>query len=506
MKKRIKYDLIFSLGRACGCSQSLRQAKLQHLSFPGDWTAPMSPPQEHDLRIRVENLCSSCADFFNLEDFQRQKDLPLTKKTVYINTRTHYTFNHDFPINGDFATELPKVVMKYRRRRERLLELFGKSRRVLAVNMDIPGAAFSNTLEDCRFARKRLNERFAPAKFDFLLVSHDPNRTFSQRTFKAVEDGLFHLSFDFLDRKRTDLPNQPDLILTSAALAEHFAVKDYRAPEEKHRFTAAKRAKRYARLGVDNAFAYHRMRLSIWLHGRFNFLCDLIARLRRKRFSQTVILGFNCEPAFRFYRRWGFLDSSLFAWSNTKSLETLTSAIRNLPKLGSETFSFHEASRMWRCDVSGIFFHGRMKPVPGAPAPTATEIEADREELCSRLAHLKEKFIRYATNNDSTLFIYKPRESDAEDPAFGRKLDELEIALTALGAKNWKLLVICERKMLGRMPQGPDRVFRAVNEYNPGTDVTNAKKGDGSGWNRIFSEFAPLRILPKAHGFKFEAV
>ena len=43
--------------------------------------------------------------------------------------------------------------------------------------------------------------------------------------------------------------------------------------------------------------------------------------------------------------------------------------------------------------------------------------------------------------------------------------------------------------MLKRMPQGPNRIFRAVNAYNPGAEVTNPKKGDGAGWNRIFALF-----------------
>ena len=505
--KRIKYDLIFAIGRACGCSETLRKAGLQHLSFPGDWTAPMSPGQDHDLRLRADTLCGDLSGFFRPEDFHlRNTNRSVTGMAIYENLRTHYLFNHDFPFGGDFASDLPKIAEKYRRRKNRLFELIGRSRRVLVVSMDVPGDRYVNTPDDCRYARKRLGERFPSVKFDCLLVSHDPARPFEQRTFEVVEDGLFHISFDILDRKRTDLRNQPDLTLTSAALAERFAVRDYRSPEEKRRHAETRRQKRYARLGTSDALSYQLMRLKLWWHGRFNPLLGLAARMRRRKFAHIAILGVNCEPAFRFYRRWGFLDSSLFAWSNTWNLKTLTAAIRNLPALGAGTFTFHEPSRMWRCDASGVFFHGRLKPVKGAPAPTAAEIEADREELRSRLAHLKEKLVRYATAPETTLFVCKLCESDAEDPALGRKLDDLEDALAALGAMDRQLLVICERKMLGRMPQGPNRVFRAVNAYNPGAEVTNPKKGDGAGWNRIFSEFAPLRVLQKAHAFKFEAV
>ena len=54
------------------------------------------------------------------------------------------------------------------------------------------------------------------------------------------------------------------------------------------------------------------------------------------------------------------------------------------------------------------------------------------------------------------------------------------------------------------MPSSEHRIFRAVKAFNPLAKVTSADLGDPVGWNAIFSEFAPAKILPKAHGFKFE--
>ena len=427
-----------------------------------------------------------------------------TGKAVYINAETRYIFNHDFPIGCDFPTEIQKVAAKYRKRYNRLLELFAKSERVLFVRMDIPGGDDPTSVEACRLARKRLNERFAPAKFDALLVSYDPTVPFERRRFEKVEEGLFRLTFDYLDRTNP-LPLQPDTSLTSVALAEHFSVDDYRTAEEKRSFAKARRRKRLQRL--KDKIVRHLdkllLHLSCWFHGRFNLLDDIRARRNRRKFSQFVILGFNCETAFRFYRRWGFLDSSLFAWANSGDLGLLTKAIARLSELGTGTFTFHAPSRMWRCDRTRLYFHGKMRPRPGAPAPTEDELSADREDLRSRLAHLKEKFVAYATNDKPTLFVYR-LGNDARLPGLDEKLTALEKALRDLGTVNGQLLVVCERADLKRMPQAPGRIFRAVNRFNPPDNVTNSKRGDSAGWNRIFTEFAPERILPKAHGFKFE--
>lgn len=246
------YNLIFGFGQSCGCSSSLRRAGLQFLTFPGDWTGPLwhdasHPPLAHELQHRVETLCQGGPGFMEEKSFFAKGTVSNTGKAVYINAETRYIFNHDFPIGCDFPTEIQKVAAKYRKRYNRLLELFAKSERVLFVRMDIPGGDDPTSVEACRLARKRLNERFAPAKFDALLVSCDPTVPFERRRFEKVEEGLFRLTFDYLDRTNP-LPLQPDTSLTSVALAEHFSVDDYRTAEEKRSFAKARRRKRLQRL------------------------------------------------------------------------------------------------------------------------------------------------------------------------------------------------------------------------------------------------------------------
>ena len=496
-----KYDLIFGLGRACGCSQTLRRAGLQHLSFPGDWTAPLSPSQDHDLRRRVDTLCDNMVDFFRPEDFRLRNDRSVAGKAVYENTRTHYLFNHDFPFGGDFASDLPKVAEKYRRRRDRLFELIGRSHRVLVVNMDIPGDPHVNTPDDCRYARRRLGERFPSARFDCLLVSHDPARPFEQRTFEVVEDGLFLLSFDFLDRKRTDLPNQPDLALTSAALAEHFAVRDYRTQAERAAYRRKNELAKFERAGVSSRREYLAFK---WRKSVLGRLLPMLAGLRRKKFTHIVPLGINCEAAFWFNHVWGFVDSSLFAWALTHNLDFLTKTLSRFDDILSGTATFDERSFMWKCDRTGVYFHGRFKRLPQSPLPDAAALEADLADLRGRISHLKEKFRRYLADADNTLFVYRIGDKDTLSGLAGERLDALEAALSQLGARNWKLLVVCEKANRARVPGGPNRLIRTVSRFNSTACVTDEHKGDEAGWRAIYSEFAPARILPKAHKFKFE--
>ena len=501
-----RYDLAFGIGQACGCSHSLRRAGLQHLSFPGDWTAPIwgdkdHPGYEHDARNRVDTLCDIPADFFCAEDFVSQRTISNTGRQVYVNRKTRYVFNHDFAIGEDFTAELPKVAARYRRRTEKLLSLIASSRRVLVVRIDIPGGKHPTSLDDCRYVREKLNDRFAPAHFDCLLMTNDASRPFAQRAFSEVEPGLFQISFDFLDRKHP-LPNQPDLALTSAALREHFAVRDYRTDAERRQFAEKEKCAKLEKRRLRRLKNLNRL-LGLW-YGRFNPLADFLARRRRLKFEQFVILGFNCEPAFRFFSRWGFVDSSLFAWANCGDLVRLSGALMEFPRLGAEGFDYHGPSRMWKCRASGVYFHGKMKAHPGDPEPTEAQLAADRDDLAARIRHLKDKFLAYARNEKPTVFVYRLGK-EAVEPALDSKIRLLERALAHLGAKNARLLFVCERKALHLMPEGENRIFRAVNRFNPPDDVTNRKKGDPAGWRRIYDEFAPARILPKTHAFKFES-
>ena len=161
---------------------------------------------------------------------------------------------------------------------------------------------------------------------------------------------------------------------------------------------------------------------------------------------------------------------------------------------------------MWVCGNTGIRIHGRLKNVPpDTPPPDEATLEADRADLLGRVAHLREKLRRYATDDASTLFVYRLPTEDAEKPDLAGRLAAVEKSFREMGARNWKLLLVAERRVAHLVPRGPNRYVRAVRAFNPTNDVTNAEIGDPVGWNAVFTEFAPEVILKKAKKFKFEA-
>lgn len=262
------YDLIFGIGAVCSCSETLRKAGLQHLSFPGDWTSPLGDDlPAPNLVLRVDWLCNGFDGFFNPEDFVFKRRYEGTQKDIYNNVRTHYVFNHDFPAGSDFSTELPKVVAKYVKRRNRLFSLIRNSRRVLVFRLDLPNGKMPTSLDDCRYARRRLQAAFPGVDFDFALMQPDPNRTLQTRLVEHPEPWLTRIAFEYNDPKSENDALYPDLQLTSAAIAEIASVRDYRTTEEKRQHALNRRRRRYARVGAKNGFDYQRIRLANWLKG-----------------------------------------------------------------------------------------------------------------------------------------------------------------------------------------------------------------------------------------------
>lgn len=265
MRKK-KYDLAFGIGMACSCSESLRRAGLQYLSFPGDWTAPVwadetHPEIEHDLLWRGRMLVDPPADFFAYEDFFNLNVVSNTGRAVYANRRTRYLFNHDFPVGSDLKTELPKVAEKYRRRYERLISLIRASKRVLVLRVDRPNAAEPTPTEDAREVIDLLNKTFAPTRFEMLVLSYEKGRALGAMKEETLAEDLSRWIFDYKNPKPDALPHEIHVPMVGELLAARIAVKDYRTKEERKAHAKAKRLARYARVGATNVFGYHLARL-----------------------------------------------------------------------------------------------------------------------------------------------------------------------------------------------------------------------------------------------------
>lgn len=164
-----KYDVIFSLGAACLCSQMLRKKNLQFCSYPLDWVSG------GNFAFRVDLLVSDFKDFFNKEDLfftgesNGQEEHPCE---VCLNKRTGMGFPHDFPFGVDFETAYPTVKEKYDRRIKRLIDNIEKSRDILIVYVVPPVENQEKTpnavLQECH---DKITTRFPDKNIDILYIS-----------------------------------------------------------------------------------------------------------------------------------------------------------------------------------------------------------------------------------------------------------------------------------------------------------------------------------------------
>jgi len=494
------YDLVFGLGNACSCTQTLREADLQFLSFPFDWVILSGTD---DLARRVETIADGFAGWLEKDDLERIGVYATGDRDIYRNNATGTIFNHEFWRNEDLGAAFPSVKAKYDRRIRRFLGLLSASREILVLRLDRPDQVPPTTEAECRATLCRLRTLYPTARFDLLHLTMMPGISFKDRRMEDLGDGLIRVSFDYRD----ETPGVPAYAVrfdvAAAAVRSLVQVRDYRTRREKAEFRRAKKRAHWARYGANSALGY---RLAKWRRGVLkNVLPSVLrARMRRVKYDQIMPLGTNCEVAFRFYVSWGFVDSSLFAWAQTFSLGKMCATLRKLDRLFAGEATFSDQSKMWKCEETGVYFHGNLKWSPGHPDYSAAELSADLAALRGRVAHLRTKFLDYLRNNRGTLLVHRISDGDAASPDLDARLSELESVLMGLGARNCTLLVVTERRNLARMPAGPNRVFRAVEAFNPCDRVTDENAGDPIGWRTVYAEFAPARILPKKHAFKFE--
>jgi len=496
------YDFIFSIGSACSCTQVLRAAGLQHGTFPFDWITIRDRPA--DIRFRADLMADDFNDWFTREAMSFRQSPSWHLCDFYRDTKMGITFNHDFPKGVPFDEAFDAARARYDRRIARLFRCIRTSQKVLAVRIDRPDQEYPTTFEDCRYVCKRLSEKFPGVRFEVLLLTCQEGVPFEQRR-EVSEGDVTQVTFDYKSRAPEAQTYTPDMALLAQYFRERYVVRDYRTKEERHAEQRRVRQARYEKYDANGWLSYRIARLTRQFSDHIRSLG--IERLRKNgcKYDHVVPLGMNCEVAFRFFCSWHFVESSLFAWSRVEGLDHLSRVLDNLDELFSGSATLEPRSRMWQCDRTKVYLHGRFRAgKPGSPPPLEEAQKADLQDLRGRVGHLREKFRNYLRDDKSTLFVYRLNESDGVGTSLNERLERLERSLAALGAKNWKLLVICEADALSKMPSGEHRQFRAVRKFNPSNRVTDASLGDKVGWQRIFAEFGPVKVLEQRHRFKFE--
>ena len=249
------YDLVLPLGEACSCTETLRAAGLQYLSFPFDWISYANPDGDrakHDILYRARDIANRFCGWFRPEDFTLVSTTQGNGKDVYINQALDLVFNHDFPTGMEFHRAFELVNARYRKRGARLLQILDAAHRVLIVRMERPYDKLLKpqpTLpEDSRELRRVLQAAFPNATFDVFVFRFERGRAEKDLVEEEIEPGLTQVTFDYHDYKPGLMEYAVCLKRTAAILSSRFAVVDYRTPEEIRAYRQRLRRKALNRL------------------------------------------------------------------------------------------------------------------------------------------------------------------------------------------------------------------------------------------------------------------
>lgn len=261
--KKIKYDLAFSLGSACSCTSALRAAGLQFASFPFDWLFGT------DLPGRVRLIADDFKAWLDASSLRTISPPSWHHLAIYENTRTGIVFNHDFPQNVPLADCIDRVVEKYDRRIERLKRLIEMSKRVLAVFVSTPLDALisDDVLKDCQ---ARLAAKFAGRQVDLLYFHCQRGRPPHEADVRSLSDGAVTVvSFDYGATKKVHYDYEIDTATVAKWLAKRYAVADYRTPEERATYEAARRRALLKKYNAKNRYELFVNRLVYRLYRHF---------------------------------------------------------------------------------------------------------------------------------------------------------------------------------------------------------------------------------------------
>lgn len=137
-----RYDLIFSIGEACSCTQALRDSGLQIYSNPLDWL------YGSDYIGRCKILASKFEHFIEIEDLEYAHSERSISCDAYHNKYNDLIFNHDFFMNRPLNDTYPKVREKYNRRINRLLMNIESRKSILIVYVETPTTNHSNISDE----------------------------------------------------------------------------------------------------------------------------------------------------------------------------------------------------------------------------------------------------------------------------------------------------------------------------------------------------------------------
>ncbi len=164
-----QYDLIFSMGEACFCADMLRKFGLRIFSAPFDWMAGSNLSERFQLFLNDFNRFIEKQDFVYID--KRYNPLP---RDIYKNNHTGITFNHDFPMNGNFDETFYDVQKKYHHRINRLLKTIQQEKNVLIVYIEQPFSQMQQPdIDEMTILLEKANAKYPDTNIDLLYIKHN---------------------------------------------------------------------------------------------------------------------------------------------------------------------------------------------------------------------------------------------------------------------------------------------------------------------------------------------
>lgn len=204
MIRNKQYDLIFSMGAACSCTESLRISGLQIFSYPFDWL------YGSNFAGRVDILLSEFFRYIEKEDLQNLNTCNGDLKNpcdVYHNSFNGITFNHDFPYQIPLDKSYDDVKKKYKRRIARLLNNIEKANEILIVYLEIPNE--KNKLDNNYVlidAMRKIKEKYPDKNFDLLYFIQNGDLEFLHYTEEQIANNIIKVIGNYKEVRE----NAPD--------------------------------------------------------------------------------------------------------------------------------------------------------------------------------------------------------------------------------------------------------------------------------------------------------
>ena len=244
MKK--EYDMVFSLGFSCGCSQSLRAAGLQFASYPFDW---LGVP---DSLTAAKVVGGGFEHWMDIDDFKLvdvNHGVGFCTR-IYLNKRTQLGYSHEFSDMHRFEETFPKVKEMYDRRVERFMSELGKAKRILAVYLEHTsrGKADDSTIKD---TADILRGKFPGAEVDFLYFYENPEC--HAPVVESNTDGVSVVAADYRMVENGRVTQFVKVPVVASFLKEAVSAKDTRTPEDKAKYAAMSRTMDAIRWGKDSS-------------------------------------------------------------------------------------------------------------------------------------------------------------------------------------------------------------------------------------------------------------